>query len=248
MQPPTVNGVAILLAAIEEEAAHHADAADPLQAAAEALTMRELLVQRMRELGLDECDDNAIDTLLEREIQIPQAGLEECRRYFAAHPDEFAQGALVEVSHILFAVTPGAPVDRLRQRAEEALFAVQNEPERFGEFARDWSNCPTAAAGGSLGLVSAADCVAEFAQAVFADQTLGVLPRLVNSRYGFHVVRVTRRIAGHMPEFSAVLPHIIARLQARARVAAVRQYLQVLIGQARIEGVNWQGATSPLVQ
>ncbi len=77
---------------------------------------------------------------------------------------------------------------------------------------------------------------------------VGVLPRLVRSRFGFHVVEVLEREAGTVPPYEAVQRAVRQTLERQAYATALRQYLQLLAGQARIEGVEVASAATPLVQ
>ena len=111
---------------IEREAAFHAHARAPLAAAACALAVRALLLDRARALGVggvvDAADDTAceqaIERLLEREAPVPEPTEAECRTYYERHAAEFRSGDLVEAAHILLAVTPNAPVEAIRRQAE----------------------------------------------------------------------------------------------------------------------------------
>jgi peptidyl-prolyl cis-trans isomerase C len=250
----TVNGIEIGADRIEAEAGNHAHCASPQAAAAAALAIRELLVQRARATGLlaqDATDDLAVDAaiekLLEREATVPQPTEAECRRYFERHKARFARGELVEASHILFAVTPNAQIDAIRRQAETTLREARAQPDRFGELARMASNCPSGAQGGNLGQIGRGDTVPEFEQAIFGAEA-GVLPRLVNTRYGFHVVRVERSIPGTVPEFDAVRAQVQQALIERARMKAAEQYVRMLAAQADLSGVDLRAAASPLVQ
>lgn len=193
----------------------------------------------------------AIETLLEQAVQVPEPTEEACRRFFEAHPTRYARGERLALRHILFAVTPGVDVNALRQRAEALLFELRcAEPgsDAFAKAARQWSNCPTGAQGGELGWTTRDDCAEEFAHEVFGQQTIGILPRLVQSRFGFHVVELTGREPGIQPEFEDVRPAVSLRLKQQAWTNALRQYLQVLAGRAEIEGVDLEGTLTPLVQ
>ena len=110
------------------------------------------------------------------------------------------------------------------------------------------SNCPTGAADGDLGWLSSADCAPEFARELFGTNEVGVLPRLVHSRFGLHVVEVLEREAGTQQPFDAVRGAVEMTLRQQVYVAAMRQFLQLLAGEARVEGVDLAPADSPLVQ
>ncbi|MGB5080320.1 MAG: peptidylprolyl isomerase [Burkholderiales bacterium] len=246
-----VNGVAISEEQIEAETPHHRDAPSPREAAACALAIRELLLQRARALGLAaerESADAAIDALIEREAPVPSPTEAECRRYYDAHRGRFRSGDLVEASHILFAVTPQAPLAAIRARAEAALKEALAEPGRFGDLAGKLSNCPSGAQGGSLGQLGRGDTVPEFESALFEGNAAGVLPRLVNTRYGFHVVLVNRRIEGRQVPFELGAERIAAHLSECVRRKALQQYVRLLAAGADIRGVDLLAASSPLLQ
>ncbi|MBU9136399.1 peptidyl-prolyl cis-trans isomerase [Burkholderia multivorans] len=251
--PLVVNGIAIGDDAIAAEAEHHGDARDPLEAARHALAVRELLRQRAVSLALlDEgapLDDAALDALFARELtHVPEPDRADCARYYAQHPARFRRNDIVYASHVLFAVTDRVPLAPLRQRAERALADVVAAPDTFDAVARASSNCPSALVGGSLGQVLRGDTVPEFEAALFDTDGLGVLPKLVNTRFGFHIVRIDRRVAGDTVPFDAIAAQIAAHLTARVRQRAMRQYVAILAGGARIEGVRFDGANGPLVQ
>jgi len=230
-------------------------AVDPTGYASPAVAaVRELLRQRAVAVGL--LDDHAggdavaaaIEQLLDREVAIPAASDDECRRYYEAHRNGLRSGDLVFVRHILFQVTPGAPLDLVRRKAEETLTAVATDPRKFEELARALSNCPSGENGGNLGQIGRGDTVPEFEQALFADGWIGILPRLVKTRYGFHIVSIDRRLEGRVLPFEAARERIAAALTARVQQTALRQYVRLLAGQAEIRGVDLDPAATPLVQ
>jgi peptidyl-prolyl cis-trans isomerase C len=201
--------------------------------------------------AISEAATVAIDTLLERALRVPDPTDEACRRHHAAHAARYASGERVRVRHILFAVTPGMDVVALRKRAEAALLDVRchdgTAGDGFVHAARTLSNCPSGAEGGDLGWVEAKDCAPEFAREIFGKAEIGVLPRLVHSRFGLHVVEVQAREPGVVPEFAAVRGAVAVALRQQGFVTALRQYLQVLAGAAVVEGVDLEGRDTPLV-
>jgi peptidyl-prolyl cis-trans isomerase C len=195
---------------------------------------------------------SAIDAWLERALQVPEPSDEACRRHHAAHAGRYRSGELLLVRHILFAVTPGTDVVALRKRAEACLLDVRchdgSGADVFAQSARALSNCPSGAAGGELGWLKREDCAPEFARELFGGAEVGVLPRLVHSRFGLHVVEVQKREGGVPQPFEAVRGAVEAALRQQAWISALRQCLQVLAGQAVIEGVDLDAAATPLVQ
>ena len=120
--------------------------------------------------------------------------------------------------------------------------------QRFATQAAALSNCPSGAEGGELGWLELGDCAPEFGRELFGRAEVGVLPRLVHSRFGLHVVEVIAREPGIQRPFEAVRAAVELALRQQAFVASTRQFLQLLAADARIEGVDLEAADSPLVQ
>ncbi|MBM3116840.1 peptidylprolyl isomerase [Jeongeupia naejangsanensis] len=227
---------------------------DDGMANAESAAVYELLRQQVldRQLLPNDADDDAmaaaIEELLLREVAVPQVDEQACRRYFDAHAADYVVGERVGVRHILFGVTPAVPVPALLEQAQRVLQAVLAAPERIGELARQYSNCPSGAEGGHLGLLERGDTVPEFEQSLFGGPTIGVLPQLVRTRYGFHVVVIEAREAGRTLDYAQVQHQVAQQLQASALKRALSQYVQVLAGQADLAGVTLEQAETPLLR
>lgn len=202
--------------------------------------------------AISEAASAAIDQWIESELQLPDPSEEACRRHYAAHTARYCTGERIHVRHILFAVTPGADVVALRKRAEACLVDVRchdgTETDGFRKSAAELSNCPSGADGGALGWLTADDCAPEFARELFGRAEVGVLPRLVHSRFGLHVVEVLERQPGAQQPFEAVENAVRLTLRQRAYVTALRQCLKVLAGNAVVHGVDLDAAETPLVQ
>ncbi len=202
---------------------------------------------------LSEEATSAIETLLEQNLAIPDPSEEACRRHHSAHQAIYSTGERINVRHILFAVTQGVDVGALRSRAETTLLDVRchdgkNAEDAFATAAKTLSNCPSGAEGGQLGWLVASDCAPEFAKELFGHVEVGVLPRLVHSRFGLHVVEVLERMPGVEQPFEAVRGAVTMALRQKTYVTALRQYLRLLAGEAAIEGVDLEAADTPLVQ
>jgi len=236
----TINGVAV----------DPADWPTPQVAA-----VHELLRQRANELGFiaenagDADTERAIERTLAEEVPVPEPSDEECRRWYEANAKRFRSGDLVCARHILFQVTPGSPVPAIRGLAEAMLHEIRNNSALFGERAREHSNCPSGANGGNLGQLQRGETLPEFDQAIFGDDaSIGILPKLVTTHHGFHIISVDQRIEGKQLPYEIVRDDVAAELRRRSEARALSQYVRVLAGNADIEGVELDAATSPLVQ
>jgi len=205
--------------------------------------------------AISEAAESAIETLVARMVQVPPPTEDACERHYKAHRARFRVGERVHMRHILFAVTPGVDVNALRGRAEACLLDVRNRTpderaagDRFADVAASTSNCPSGAQGGDLGWLTQSDCAPEFGREIFGRSEVGVLPRLVHSRFGLHVVEVLSRDPGQDPPYAAVRSAVEQSLWQASFATALSQYVQVLAGSARVEGVELTGAATPLVQ
>ncbi|QNM95151.1 peptidylprolyl isomerase [Chitinimonas koreensis] len=247
--PVIVNGVELSDADMERELPGHRDAPNPLRRAATALVLRRVLLDEAHRLGLPAAgEEAAIAALLAAEAPVPLPDEETCRRHYRQHPEHFTVGELVEAGHILFQVTLRVPLAALRALAERTLAELLAEPERFEERARALSNCPSGELGGNLGQLGRGDTVPEFERVLFAMQPGQILPRLLETRFGLHIVRTGRRAEGRLLPYERVAETIAAALHQASQDTAWRQYLQLLVGRARIEGIELEGAESLLVQ
>ena len=216
------------------------------------------LLPRHKELTapeLGEAERQIIEAMVDAEVQSPQPNEDECQRYFDANPSQFVVGQALHVRHILFAVTPGVNVHALTVHAEKALLELTRNdasPERFAQLAAELSNCPTSTQGGDLGWIGPDDCAPELANELFHQKHsqwgMGVHPRLIHTRFGFHIIEVLNRRVGKQPAYTEVHERIKALLAMQSRARALHQYMSLLVGEAQLDGIDLEGADSPLVQ
>ncbi len=257
----SVNDVVISSASIAREMQHH-PSDEPMHAwtsAARALVIRELLLQEAQRLGIaatpvidsdgrrEASDEATIRALLAQEAATPDADPVECRRYYEKNRARFRSEDIYEIRHILLAAAPDDAEARKARRAEaEAVIASLREGKMsFAAMAAAHSACPSAKAGGSLGQISKGQTVEEFEAALPTLPIGEVALAPVESRYGWHVVSVDRRIDGAQLPFDIVHARISQWLKDRVDVAAARQYIAMLAERARIAGVSITPSDTP---
>ena len=255
-----VNGVEISEEAISKEVENHPadDLQKAIRLAAEALVIRELLLQKAKAEGLvpdikgngaDLDEEAVISQLLDQQIDTPKAGEIECKAYFEANQDKFHSPVLIEASHILLAAAPDdhALRDQLKAQAEALIESLKGNPQQFASLAKLHSSCPSKEVGGSLGQLSKGSTVPEFEKVMFAAEE-GLFNKPIDSRYGYHVLKVDHRVEGEPLPFAAVEDKIAHYLDHQVYRRAISQYIGILAGEAEIEGFDINGADSPLVQ
>lgn len=260
----SVNGVVIAEADILAEAQNHPadNPGSAIAEAARALVVRALLLQEAERLGIgpptrpdadsvsQTREDTAIHALIEQEVHVPTATEEECRRYFDRNPSRFQSEPIYEARHILL----GAAADdkavraRVREYAEALIAQLNKQPTQFTALALQHSDCPSRDQGGHLGQLTHGSTVPEFEKALQHMDEDALCPNPVESRFGFHIIRLDRRVQGEPLPFELVHDRIAAWLDASAWSKAVSQYISVLAGRARVEGIDLNAVDTPLVQ
>jgi len=251
--PVVVNRTLITDAEINEESARVDVEGISVrnEEAARRLAVRELLRLRAGELGLDTKTDldAAIDELLNREIGIPEVDDAACRRYFESNPERFRTPVTAEVRHILIKAAPDDREERAQAEgcAGDLVRELAVDRSRFAELAAHWSSCPSAGKGGCLGNIGRGQTVPEF-EAVVLRLEPGLAERPVETRYGFHVVEILRRTGGEPLPYESVVHLIADYVRERSWRRGVSQYIQILIDEAEIKGVEFPQNDSPLIQ
>ena len=248
-----VEGVEIPEFLIAEEVQHH-PSANPMEAraaAGKALAVKALLLHRADELGLvaqpltdedgreETIEEALIRAVLDAEVEIDPPGEAECRRVYDAQRSRFSTPVLTEAAHIL--VEPktddAAGWEMARRTTQATLDRVLQKPARFAELAKSVSDCPSGEVGGSLGQLGPGDVVGEVERALASLKPGEVLASPVRSRFGWHVLKLERRIEGKVLPFDYVEDKIRLHLESRAWTAAATRYVSELADRARAQGV-----------
>lgn len=264
MQDIHVNDVVISKDIIAQEAQNHpASSSDEAWAqAAQALIVRELLLQQAKELGLEAQaihddegrrlvdEDSLIEEVLDTQVKVPEANEDNARRYYEMHKERFKSPDIFEPAHILIAAKPEdkTAFAQAVEQAKDIIKALDAGEADFASLAQAHSDCPSKDQGGNLGQISKGQTVPEFETFLFEMEEEQLCPVPVKSRFGAHVIYLKRKIEGKQLPFEMVEDKIKNYLEESTLRAASAQYISILAGQAKIKGFDFQGADSPLVQ
>jgi peptidyl-prolyl cis-trans isomerase C len=256
----SVNGEAIPPELIATEAQNHpAPKGKPgmaWMAAARALAVRTMLLQEARRRGIApspielapgqwETEEEAlVRQLLDEAVEPVSPTDEAVRAAYDSRPQRFRSPSLYEAAHILFAARPDDVVARQVARAQAiaVLAKILADPKAFDALARDHSVCSSKANGGRLGQISAGDTVAEFEAELDRLEEGQIAPEPVESRYGFHIVRLDARAEGAVLPFETVEPALRAALEKAEWVRASRAFVDQLAGDAEVTGIMLRAA------
>lgn len=257
--PPTfgevrINGVEIPPEAIAQEIQHHPapDAETAWLEAARALAVRELLLQEAHRLGVeveagtDEAgrsetsEDAMIRALLEKEVVAVEPEESECLRYYEANKDRFRTAELFEAAHILIEPEGSGEeaLETAKARAHSITIEVGDSAEAFAAAAREHSSCPSGKQDGSLGQIRRGELVPEVQAGIEALREGCTASEPVRSRFGWHILRLHRRIPGRTIPFDMARDRIADMFEARSWSVAAARYVAALAERNDVEGIR----------
>lgn len=136
------------------------------------------------------------------------------------HPDE------VHVSHILIRVPEGASVAEkaVAKAKAESILSQLKHGANFAKLAREYSDDRSSRAeGGDLGTFARGTMIKPFEDAVFSMKP-GQM-RIVETKFGFHVVKLDALIPAHTDSLAQVRQKIIKTLRKQSGVRIAREAL-----------------------
>ncbi len=149
----------------------------------------------------------------------------------------FTKPAVVRASHIL---VRSSPEDAASKRAEAskkaaAILAEAKKPGAdFAVLAQNRSEGPSAPGGGDLGYFPRAGSMVEpFAAAAFA-MNVGEISGVVETQFGFHIIKVTEKKEAHVIPLSDATEPITEELKAKKMDAVRKKHVKRLRKVAKI--------------
>jgi peptidyl-prolyl cis-trans isomerase D len=150
----------------------------------------------------------------------------EVKQWYDSHKDRFQQAEERRASHILItasATASDADKAKAKAKAEELLKEVQKSPAKFAELAKQNSQDPGSAAnGGDLGFFGRGMMVKPFEESVYSLKD-GQISGLVQSDFGFHIIKLTGVKAAKVKTLDEVRAEIEGELK---RQGAQRRYAE----------------------
>lgn len=206
------------------------------QFGSEKAFVRALGLNGLSRLSLREKIADQFRSLQWIEKQIPRETMatdQECRKFYEAHRELFAQPVRFRASHLFLAApneTPPEVVDS-KQKAIEALAVRLGHRESLSQLAAEASEDEaTKSRGGDLGFFSASRMPPEFfaeVQKLHAGET----SKPFRSHLGFHIVQVTEIKAARLLGFEEVRGEIALAI-ANERRALIAEALAETLGRA----------------
>jgi peptidyl-prolyl cis-trans isomerase C len=199
------------------------------------LAQRKLTLEQVKS---DARQDMAIAKLIEGEIA-PKVAVkpEQVTDFYAKNPDQFKQGESVRASHILISVPKGADAvtkGQAQAQAEQVLKEVKAGGD-FAALAKQHSADPGSAAnGGDLGFFQQGQMVGPFNDAAFS-LAPGATSDLVETDFGFHIIKVAEKKAGRTIPLDEVRPQVEQYLERMNREQETETFVNGLKSKGKIE-------------
>jgi len=167
---------------------------------------------------------------------------QDAKQFYDQRPDQFVKPDQVRTSHILITpdksdpnADPNQAKAKAKAKAEELLRQIKAGAD-FGELAKANSACPSGQRGGDLGFfppTGPGSMVPQFSQAAFALK-VGQVSNVVETMYGYHIIKVTDRREGGPIPFEEVKDNVIQTLTQQKRRQLAAEYIQSLKAEANI--------------
>lgn len=178
-----------------------------------------------------------IKALIDKEVmQKVSVSDQQVRAYYDENPNLFRRPEQVRASHILIQVPQGADQAKRDQALAtiEALKVRIDNGEDFASLAMENSEGPSKTKGGDLGFFGREQMVKPFSDAAFALQP-GQVSDVVETRFGYHLIKVTERQGEQTMAFNDVKEAISSRLRQEEESKKIDAYLENLKEHADIK-------------
>jgi len=168
---------------------------------------------------------------------------EDARKYYDENPKQFETPEQVRASHILIKpefidpnVDPNADPNEAKAIARtktEGLLKQLKDGADFAELAKTHSICPMAPQGGDLGFFPRGYMTPAFENVAFESE-IGQISEIVETKYGYHIIKVTDHKDAGTTSFEQAKDDIIKQLTQKKQSELAEEYIESLKAGANI--------------
>lgn len=214
----TDHDIDLIIAKYPEQQRAMFNSEDARKAILEQAIGFELMYNKGQELKIDETDvykaqleifkkelliKRTVDDVLSKVIVTE----DEAEAYYNDNKSEFQEPERVSAKHILM---------ESEDEIKELKAKIDAGEITFEEAAREKSTCPSNAQDGNLGEFSRGMMVPEFEQAAF-ELKVGEVSEPVKTQFGFHLIKVEKKIEASVKSFEEVKDQVMQKLTATAQ-------------------------------
>jgi peptidyl-prolyl cis-trans isomerase C len=204
------------------------------EALAQTLTLRQMTLETLR---ADARQGMQVDAMLGAELAATPVTPEQVTQFYEQNPAEFQQGERVRASHILIGFPQNADA-AAKEEARVRAAAVLSQAEAGNDFAalaKQSSEDPGSGAnGGDLGYFERGQMVGPFEEVAFSlapDQTSD----LVESPFGYHIIRVIDKQAARTIPLTEVRPQVQQFLEGQNRESQTQAFIETLKAKSKVD-------------
>lgn len=177
--------------------------------------------------------ENHIEQTIVAKIKVSD---QEVREFYDKNPETFTMPEQLRARHILITVDPkagDADKQKARAKADELLKQLKAGGD-FEKLAKEHSGCPSSKNGGDLGYFSKGQMVKPFEDAAWALKP-GELSGVVETQFGYHIIKLTEKLAKDKMPFDTIKARIAEGLKQRKVGEQVNTALDAAKKTAKIE-------------
>ena len=173
-----------------------------------------------------------VETQFEGKINVTE---EDAKKFYDENKKQFETPEQVKASHILIKTQPADSNEvkaEAKQKTEELLKQIQDDAD-FAQLAKENSTCPSSEKGGDLGFFGKGQMVPAFEKVAF-ELKPGQVSGVVETRFGYHIIKVTDRKNASLKSFEDEKDGIIKNLENDKKGEIAKQYIDSLKAEANI--------------
>jgi len=177
-----------------------------------------------------------VNKLIESNVKMPPSPTDaDLQTFYEQNQKSFTVKETVQASHILIKTSKDEDKkvrDEKRARIETLRKQLLKGAD-FAKIAEENSDCPSKSKGGNLGTFGRGRMAKEFEDAAFS-QKVGEIGPVIETSFGFHIVRVEAHNPESAKSFDEVKDQIKQHLEQKNKNIAVREYIEALKSKATI--------------
>ena len=161
---------------------------------------------------------------------------DDANAYYEQNKARYDVPEQVRASHILITPDPNSDPNQAKAAAKakaEDLLKKVKEGGDFAALAKENSACPSAARGGDLDFFRRGQMVPAFDKVAF-ELEVGKISDVVETQFGFHIIKVTDRKAASTTSFDQIKGTLMAELAQRKLQELAMKCVEELRSQAKI--------------
>jgi peptidyl-prolyl cis-trans isomerase C len=191
----------------------------------------------MKERGLAQLRMQRLDADAEAAFKAKEAAYESrAKEMYKVNSAKYTEPATVTASHVLVNLDHRSKEEALKRAEEVHKLALEGKP--FEDLVTQYSDDPSSKQNnGNLGAFGSGAMVKPFEEAAFALEKPGDISAPVETKFGFHIIRLGSKNPGRVKTYEEVRTSIMANLKAEF-VSGVRAEYTKKIGDDKATVIN----------